>query len=169
VTRSSGARVRILLVLSHLVAVAVGALAGWYVATQVVQYVAMTRNVGSLGFYALHLELLRRDGPTEAYRDALLVYLAFLDEIRDQRDPLLTDEIVKGDTVLILARLARLAGARGDATESSAYVERAVRTCREIPWKSCSAEDLVRLTERLDRQQQGEGGDPTPAAPAPGD
>jgi len=71
----------------------------------------------------------------------------------------LTEAVVQADTVLVLARLARLESDAGRDAKAKEYEDRAVRTCREIPWKTCDAQTILQLSERMER------GDPSKIEP----
>lgn len=136
---------------TYLGAIAIGVVVGWYFGTNSRRYVDMVSNVGTVGAYSLQLDVLRREGSVDAYRDALLATLAFLERVQEDDDPFLTQPVVQGDQVLILARLARVEAHLGRQAESNAYIDRAVRTCLEIPWKQCDAQAILGLSARMER------------------
>lgn len=136
---------------THLGAIAIGVVVGWSFGTNARRHVDMISNVGTVGAYALQLDVLRREGSVGAYRDALLATLAFLESIQEDDDPFLTRPIMQGDQVLILARLARVEANLGRREEAKAYTDRAVRTCLDIPWKQCDAQAVLGLSEQMER------------------
>ncbi|MBY0276003.1 hypothetical protein K2Z84_11710 [Candidatus Binatia bacterium] len=147
---------------THTAAVAAGVLSGWYLGTRIQQQVSMLRNVGVAGLNYLQLGLLRREGGVDAYRDALLSTLALYEELGKEGDLLLSKPVLQGDSVLALARLARLEADRGRKAEAEAYVERAVQACRQIPWKSCEPNSILRLSEQMEKTELGAEAEPRP-------
>jgi hypothetical protein len=139
---------------THLSAIAIGVAVGWHLGAHARRYVDMVSNVGTVGAYSHQLDLLRREGASEAYHEALRATLAFLEKVQEDDDPFLTRSVIQGDQVLILARLARLESQQGRQAESKAYVDRAVRTCLEIPWKRCDAQAILDLSERMERSME---------------
>jgi hypothetical protein len=133
---------------------AIGIAIGWYLGANVRRYVDMVSNVGTVGAYSHQLDVLRREGTPEAYQEALRATLAFLEKVQQDSDPFLTRSVIRGDQVLILARLARLESRQGRLAESQAYVDRAVRSCLEIPWKRCDAHAVLDLSERMERRAE---------------
>src|SRR5262249_24294014 len=132
-----------LLVLSHTVAIAVGAFAAYEFFIR--DGVRGMTALGDLSVDAMQdtlVDLQRTTGTDQEYEAALKDYLSILDRLRAAHPDSPDNVHLRGSKSRVLARLALVAEKRGARDESAQYMQAAIRECQAVGRGDCSEQKL---------------------------
>ena len=149
----------LLLVVSHLVATGLGAfVALWWLEDSIRRVSVTASDMMLWSRYAVYVELQRNEGGPDEQRDALLTYLAALEEFQTSRrkgGAFFGDKLLWTDRVLAHVRLARLEREAGNGVKFTEHIDEARAACVKIPWKNCEPAHLVGVSEAAERKFYG--------------
>ena len=100
-------------------------------------------------YMATYVEIQHYQGTPQTYESALRDYLEAL-ERRERAGRGFLSQAIPVSKAMTYARLALLAAERNDLSAASKYRSQAEALCPEIGWKSCSADVITRLVQRVD-------------------
>ena len=109
---------------------------------------------------ATYVEIQRSRGTPQTYESALRDYLEALDR-RERAGQGFLSQTIPVDKAMTYARLALVAAGRNDLTAATRYRSQAEALCPKIGWKSCSADEITRLVQRVDEHSIWKPSQPT--------
>ena len=144
-----------LLVLSYVLAISVGAAAGYLLAVQfavqdAIKTITFLSNARLFSWYSGYAEAQHAYAGDAEYKEALLGFLKLLDEYKDSNDVLYTQKAYLVDKTLTYERLSRLERKLGDQEKSTDYMKLAISTCPATGWKDRSIEKIQMIAKRLE-------------------
>jgi hypothetical protein len=104
-------------------------------------------NIDHMSTYVM---IQRFQGTRQAYETSLRDLLVALDEQERAGPGLFSGRAVPVDRALTFIRLALLASDRNDLDAAAKYRAEAEALCPRLGWKSCSADEMTRIVQRLD-------------------
>ena len=138
--------------LSYFFVLIVGLGAGFYFGLVSGQSREFAYEMIETGNFYAYMDLQMREGTDAAREEALHGFLALIEKRKGQQSTLLTEKIFATDSALTNARLAALAKKRGADHEAQQYLDRAASFCPQTGWHDCTAEKIVYMVQRLDKQ-----------------
>ena len=142
----------VLRIVSYLLVLALGLGAGVYFGSHINQASALVFDMAEVGYYATHMETQFSEGTDAAREEVIHTFLALNEKRKSRPNEIFTKKILAVDSALAYARLAALAQKRGAAQEAQQYLQRAESFCPQIGWQVCSAEQIMYMVHRLDKQ-----------------
>jgi predicted ATPase len=97
------------------------------------------------------MDMQMSEGTDAAREEAIHTFLALNEKRKQQPSELFPESLLAKDSALAYARLAALAKKRGATQEAEQYLNRAASLCPQTGWQECSAEKIVSMVHRLDR------------------
>jgi hypothetical protein len=151
------------LVLSHLLlgglCLAAGLWAGLRFLGEDVSYVRDAAAEWTLlGRYGAYAEAQRLRGGQTQYRDALLDYIAIVEERSQSGQAVFSETTYQTDSMLVYTRLARLETQAGNAEAAADFKDRATDACESLNWPDCSWEALRTFSEGVEQAVDGRAG-----------
>jgi len=104
-------------------------------------------------YMATRVEIQRSQGTPEAYEKALHEYLAALAR-RERAGPGFLSQFIPVDRAMTYARLGLLAADRHDLAAAAKYRSQAEALCPKMGWKSCSADQITQVVQRIDERSK---------------
>lgn len=126
-----------------------GGLAGFWLSREFYQIKLMSYEIASIEHMSTYVSIQRFQGTPQTYETALRDYLLALDE-RERAGPGPFSSALPVDRAMTYIRLALLATERNDLDAVAKYRSQAEALCPRIGWKSCSADKITTLVQRVD-------------------
>ena len=139
-------------IFSYVLVLALGLAGGYFFGLRNSQGGAIAFDMAEMGYYFAHNEVQMAEGTDATREEALRGFLAFMEKRRGQESPWITEKVYATDSALANARLFALAKKRGATQEANEYLNRAVSFCPQIGWQDCSAEKILSVVQRQDKQ-----------------
>jgi hypothetical protein len=143
---------KVVLILTHVVVLAVGFVAGVFssFARYANEGMKMTSQGAMISHYGLRVDVQRNEGDRDAYRKALIAYLGVLDDIIKHPSEFFDPKTTSVDKMLVYERLSRLEQEDNNTKKADDYKKLAVQTCGNTGWKDCSVDRITRISKKIE-------------------